>query len=133
MDWWSSFITQAGDWWGASQPLLAVMMLFGFFMTGLIGCILPVVPGPVIIWTGMVIHKIWVPESSAHWTLILVAGVFVGFTSLLDYILTILGAKKKWSVPQGSDWRLDWWICGIHYPSISDLAYNWSLCRSFDW
>ena len=63
-------------------------------MTGLIGCILPVVPGPVIVWTGMVIHKIWVPESSAHWTLILVAGVFVGFTSLLDYILTILGAKK---------------------------------------
>jgi len=102
MDWWSSFITQAGDWWGASQPLLAVMMLFGFFMTGLIGCILPVVPGPVIVWTGMVIHKIWVPESSAHWTLILVAGVFVGFTSLLDYILTILGAKKIGAARKGA-------------------------------
>ena len=94
MDWWSSFVTQAGDWWGASQPILALVILFSFFLVGLIGCVLPVVPGPAIVWVGMVIHKIWVPENSANWWLILVAGVFVGITFLLDYILALLGAKK---------------------------------------
>ncbi|MDA0346388.1 MAG: DUF456 family protein [Verrucomicrobia bacterium] len=74
--------------------MLALIVLVGFFMTGLIGCILPVVPGPAIVWIGMVIHKIWVPEASAHWMLILIAGVFVGITFLMDYVLTILGAKK---------------------------------------
>lgn len=94
MDWWSSFISQAGDWWGTSQPIIAFIVLFLFFGVGLVGCILPIVPGPVIVWSGMVIHKLWVPESSASWWLILVAGVFVGLTFLLDYILALLGAKK---------------------------------------
>ena len=94
MDWWSSFIIQAGDWWGASQPILALLVLLGFFLTGLIGCILPIVPGPAIVWVGMVIHKLWVPEASANWWLILVAGIFVGITFLLDYVLALMGAKK---------------------------------------
>ena len=94
MDWWASFISQAGEWWGASQPFIAFAVLFSFFLIGLIGCILPIVPGPVIVWCGMVIHKLWVPESSANWWLIMVAGLFVGLTFLLDYILAMLGAKK---------------------------------------
>lgn len=94
MDWWSSFISQAGEWWGASQPFIALLVLFTFFGVGLVGCILPVVPGPVIVWCGMVIHKLWVPESSANWWLIIVAGLFVGLTFLLDYILALMGAKK---------------------------------------
>ena len=94
MDWWSSFISQAGDWWGASQPFIAFTVLFVFFFVGLVGCILPVVPGPVIVWCGMIIHKLWVPESSAHWGLILIAGFFVLLTFLLDYVLALMGAKK---------------------------------------
>lgn len=94
MNWWSSFITQTGDWWGASQPALAMAVLLTFFLIGLIGCILPVVPGPVIVWAGMVIHKLWVPEASASWWLILIAGVFVGISFLLDYLLALLGANK---------------------------------------
>jgi uncharacterized protein YqgC (DUF456 family) len=94
MDWWSSFITQAGEWWGASQPIIALIVLFSFFMIGLVCCILPIVPGPVIVWAGMIIHKLWVPENSANWGLIMAAGVFVGITFLLDYVLTLVGAKK---------------------------------------
>ena len=94
MDWWSSFISQAGEWGGASQPFIALLVLFAFFGVGLVGCILPVVPGPVIVWCGMVIHKLWVPESSANWWLIIVAGLFVGLTFLLDYILALMGARK---------------------------------------
>lgn len=94
MDWWSSFISQAGDWWGASQPFLAMAVLAVFFIMGLIGCILPVIPGPVIVWIGMLIHKIWVPDASANWWLILIAGGLVGLTFFLDYLLALMGAKK---------------------------------------
>lgn len=94
MDWISSFFSQAGSWWGASQPILAIIVLSGFFMVGLIGCVLPVVPGPAIVWVGMFIHKIWVPDGSANWWVILIAGVFVGITFLLDYVLALMGAKK---------------------------------------
>ena len=94
MNWWSSFITQAGDWWGASQPVIALVVLLSFFMIGLIGCVLPIVPGPVIVWAGMIIHKLWVPDNSANLWLILLAAVFVGITFLLDYVLALAGAKK---------------------------------------
>ncbi|MCB1121192.1 MAG: DUF456 family protein [Verrucomicrobiae bacterium] len=94
MDWWSSFITQAGQWWGASQPALAMVVVLLIFVFGLVCCVLPIVPGPVIVWLGIVIHKLWVPDASANWWLILISGLFVALTFLLDYILALMGAKK---------------------------------------
>jgi uncharacterized protein len=102
MDWWSSFITQAGDWWGASQPVIAMVVVVSLFGFGLVCCVLPIVPGPVIVWAGMVIHKLWIPEGSANWWLIVIAGVFVAFTFLLDYILALMGAKKFGASRPGS-------------------------------
>ena len=94
MDWWSSFISQAGEWWGVSQPVFALLVVLGFFGVGLVCCILPVVPGPVIVLAGMLIHKLWVPEASASWWVIGVSAVFVSISFLLDYVLALAGAKK---------------------------------------
>lgn len=66
MDWIFSFIPQAGEWWGASQPALAFLVLAEFFILELAGCIVPAVPGPAIVWVGMVILKIWVADASAN-------------------------------------------------------------------
>ena len=96
--------------------MLALIVLFGFFITGLICCILPIVPGPVIVLTGIIIHKIWVPESSAHWMLILIAGVFVGITFLLDYVFTILGAKKFGASRKGAVGALVGGFVGFFIP-----------------
>lgn len=118
MDWWSSFISQSGAWWGASQPVLAIVVLFGFFIAGLIGCILPIFPGPAIVWVGMVIHKLWVPESSAHWGLIFVAGIFVGITFLLDYLFALMGAKKFGASRKGGIGALLGGFIGFFIPPL---------------
>ena len=118
MNWWSSFITQAGDWWGASQPVIALVVLLSFFMIGLIGCVLPIVPGPVIVWAGMIIHKLWVPDNSANLWLILLAAVFVGITFLLDYVLALAGAKNSE--------HPDWEESGRWVVVLSDSSYHHS-------
>ncbi len=94
MEWWHTFVSWFLEWWAVSQPWLALGTAMLFFITGLAGCLLPIIPGPLIVWVGMLIHKIWVPEDSVSWWIIFISAIFVGFTFLLDYLLTLAGAKK---------------------------------------
>ncbi len=71
-------------------------------MCGLIGCILPVIPGPSISFLALIIlscAKNWEPFSSTF--LIIMAGLTI-FVTILDYVIPAGGAKKygasKWGV-----------------------------------
>ena len=71
-------------------------------MCGLIGCILPVIPGPCISFLSLIIlsyAKNWEPFTSTF--LIIMAG-FTILVTILDYVVPAGGAKKygasKWGV-----------------------------------
>lgn len=78
-------------WWGW---LCLLVVLFG-----LVSCLLPILPGAVIIWAGVVLHKLVVPEVYPWWIVIAVTVLMV-LVQLLDIACGYLGARHF-----GSTWK----------------------------
>ncbi|MDI6686837.1 MAG: DUF456 domain-containing protein [Desulfobacterales bacterium] len=81
-----------------------ILIILGLFLAlcGVIGCILPVIPGPPISFLALIIlsyAKNWEPFSSTF--LIVMAGITI-LVTILDYVIPAGGAKKygasKWGV-----------------------------------
>ncbi len=62
-------------------------------VTGVIGCFLPILPGPPLGFVGILLLHF---SSMGHFTatLLITLGVVVLLVSLLDYLVPILGAKQ---------------------------------------
>jgi uncharacterized protein len=92
------FLAELSTWgiWGV-WILTSLLMI-----TGLIGSIVPLLPGPVIILLGAVIHQVLRPESGGSWWTIggLVIGVVAAYA--LDFISGAMGTKayggSRWGI-----------------------------------
>lgn len=76
--------------------MTTVVILLGLILsiTGLIGCILPIIPGLPLSYIALLIlsfAKDWEPFSA---TFLIVTGVLTGLMLFLDYALPVVGAKK---------------------------------------
>jgi uncharacterized protein len=77
----------------------AVLVLVGF-----LGSVLPIIPGPPISWTGLLLLK-WTDYISDHgqayenalWILLF----FVILVTILDYVVPIMGTKKYGGTKRG--------------------------------
>ena len=76
---------------------LLVVLLLG----GLVGVLLPILPGALIIFLGALLHKILTPEWLS-WTTVALLGVLVLVERLLDFLGTMVGAKwlgaTRWGI-----------------------------------
>ena len=70
------------------------------FLTGFLASFLPILPGIIIIWAGIVIHKLWMGPLSLTWLQVGIATLIMGITLLADYVFTAGGAKRF-----GASWR----------------------------
>jgi len=77
---------------------LAVTSLI--FLAGSITALLPVVPGNFIVWTGVIIHKLWMGEASVGWDVVALTGIITLVGQAGDFVLGIWGAKKF-----GASWK----------------------------
>jgi uncharacterized protein YqgC (DUF456 family) len=67
--------------------ILAILLLFG----GLLGCVLPAIPGPPLSYAAMlIIQWAWHPFST---TTLIVFGVITLVVTILDYIIPVWGAR----------------------------------------
>ena len=71
-----------------------------FLLTGLVGCVIPVIPGPVLAYGGLLLM---IPSDRPPSVFALVSfGVLVALAVVMDYVVPALGAKKfecsKWGV-----------------------------------
>lgn len=69
-------------------------------LTGLVGCVIPVIPGPVLAYGGLLLM---IPSDRPPSVFALVSfGVLVALAVVMDYVVPALGAKKfecsKWGV-----------------------------------
>jgi uncharacterized protein YqgC (DUF456 family) len=74
--------------------IVLIILGFLFALMGLIGCILPVIPGPPLSFFSLIIlsyAKDWEPFSVTF--LIVMAGLTI-LATVLDYIVPAIGAKK---------------------------------------
>lgn len=65
-----------------------------FFTVGVIGTVLPALPGAPLIWLGMLIYGFFVKFNNLSWTFFLGQGLAVALIFLIDYLAGILGVKQ---------------------------------------
>lgn len=78
----------------------ALIVVSIFFLVGLIGSFVPVVPGVILIWVGVLIHKLWMGPESVSWSFVGWAAVAVIVAQGLDMLCTWWGARRF-----GASWR----------------------------
>jgi uncharacterized protein YqgC (DUF456 family) len=70
--------------------ILAVIL----FTVGVIGTILPALPGAPLIWLGMLVYGFFVKFNNLPWTFYLGQGLAVAMIFLIDYLAGIWGVKR---------------------------------------
>jgi uncharacterized protein YqgC (DUF456 family) len=70
------------------------------FLIGLATSLLPVVPGSLIVWSGILIHKLWMGEASVTWNIVILTGLITLGGQLADFAMGVWGARKF-----GASWK----------------------------
>ena len=71
------------------------------FLVGLFGSLLPVVPGSLIVWLGVVVHRLWMgPEDSVTWKMVILTGIIMLIGQIADFVMGVWGARKF-----GASWK----------------------------
>lgn len=91
---WSSSVDWAmwGTWLVTGSLLLA----------GLVGTVLPMLPGPVVIFVAGVLHSFLRPESAMSWGGIAILGLLLALSFVVDFVSGAMGTKwfggSKWGI-----------------------------------
>lgn len=64
-----------------------------FTLTGIAGCILPVIPGPPLSWAGLLLLH-WTRFAQFSATFLLVMACLAIAVTVLDYVIPVWGTKK---------------------------------------
>ena len=83
--------------------MTTTLIILGLILAvmGLIGCILPVIPGPPLSFISLLILSLardWTPFSP---TFLIVMGALTAVTFILDYIIPVVGARKYGATKYG--------------------------------
>ncbi|MDD2553499.1 MAG: DUF456 family protein [Desulfotomaculaceae bacterium] len=76
------------------------MSIFGmivavlFFIVGIAGTVLPVLPGAPLIWLGMLLYGLIVDFNNLPWTFFLGQGLAVALIFFVDYIAGVWGVSR---------------------------------------
>lgn len=72
-------------------PFLLASLLIAI---GLLGTLLPILPGTVIAFAGILIHKLMLGEASVSWSIVFMASVITVLTLLIDIWCSWWGARR---------------------------------------
>jgi uncharacterized protein YqgC (DUF456 family) len=70
------------------------------FLLGLASSLLPVVPGSLIVWSGVIIHKLWLGDASVSWKVVIITGLITLVGQVTDFLMGVWGARKF-----GASWK----------------------------
>ncbi|MCL1943213.1 MAG: DUF456 domain-containing protein [Candidatus Azobacteroides sp.] len=99
--------------------ILAVICL----ITGIIGCALPILPGPPLSWVGLLLLKFtdkYSDRISLTW--IIIWAVIVLIITVLDYLIPIWGTKKMGGTKAGVWGATLGMIAGLFFPPWGIIA-----------
>lgn len=87
---------------------IAIYIVTGLLMlVGLVGCIVPALPGPPLSYIGLILLKFTpLGDEIVTWELV-ITGLVVAIVVIIDYITPIIGAKKFGGTKYGN------WGCAI--------------------
>ena len=65
-----------------------------FFIAGIVGTLLPVIPGVLFIWLGMIIYGFFIDFAGLSLEFYIIQGFAAFLVLIVDYIATAIGTKK---------------------------------------
>lgn len=96
--------------------ILSILLLFA----GLLGCVLPAIPGPPLSFVGMLLFH-WAMDSFSF-TSLLVFGVITLVVTLLDFIIPVWGAKVFGATKYGVYGSIIGMLLGIFFTPIGMIG-----------
>ncbi|HEY9168277.1 MAG TPA: DUF456 domain-containing protein [Lutibacter sp.] len=100
-----------------------LLLIIGFLivLTGIIGSILPVLPGPLASWVGLLLLYL-TKAVPMDWTVLGIALGLAILVSIIDYVLPILGTKKFGGSNYGINGAMVGLIFGIFFGPLGIIA-----------
>jgi len=104
-------------------------------MIGIIGTLVPVIPGPMVGYLWMVLlhfssYHAFSANTIIIWWLVVIT------LSILDYVIPTLGVKKFWWTKRGNTWSMIWmlvavWILPIFGIVLGPFGLLWLIAGPF--
>ncbi|MBX2845690.1 MAG: DUF456 domain-containing protein [Saprospiraceae bacterium] len=71
-----------------------IILIIGLVVFGILGSILPVLPGVWVVYAGMLVQHFFRDGIEYHWAILVGFGLVTLVVQLLDYFIPIWGSKK---------------------------------------
>jgi uncharacterized protein YqgC (DUF456 family) len=104
------------------ECMLALFIASFLIAVGLLGTLLPILPGTVIAFAGIVIHKLMLGEASVSWSIVLMASLITVLTLLIDVWCTWWGARRFGATVMGAVGAVLGAIFGLLFFSLPGLV-----------
>jgi len=72
-----------------------------FLIGGIVGCIIPALPGPPLTYAALILLKVAYPSTSISIAWLIFWGIITGLVLALDYVLPLFGAKAYGATKYG--------------------------------
>ncbi len=73
--------------------VIAVIVALLFFLAGLIGTLLPVMPGPLLIWLGILVYSLIAGFDKTGASFIIIQGLLALSVMGIDYLFAAMGSR----------------------------------------
>lgn len=97
------------------MDVLYISIALILMLIGIIGSILPVLPGSIISWLGLVVLHL-APSIDFDWVFIIITGIVAITIYILDFIIPAIGTKKFGGSRAGAWGTIIGLIVGIFAP-----------------
>lgn len=108
-----SFLTNFGT-------VACELAVWTLLIAGMVGSILPVIPGSPLVFAGALLHKILFPEATGWWLIGLFAGAVV-LAMVMEWVGGMLGAKYFGSTKWGIIGALAGGLIGLFFSIVGIL------------
>ncbi|MCW5556324.1 MAG: DUF456 domain-containing protein [Verrucomicrobiae bacterium] len=86
--------------WHLMNATEVLGFILALLMPGVVGAVLPGLPGTPIIFLAALGHRLWFKDQSAAWWVVAVLGLLAVLSMAMDFLATTYGAKRL-----GATWR----------------------------
>ncbi len=106
---------------GAMYETAVLILVVAIFAFGVAGCFLPVVPGNVVVWLGVMTHKLVLGDASVAWGFVALATAATLLALVLDGLCSYWGARRFGSSWQGAVGAVAGAVLGLAFLGIPGL------------
>jgi uncharacterized protein YqgC (DUF456 family) len=110
--------------WGGVGHTLAWLVTASLLIAGLVGCVVPVLPGHLIIFLGAVAHRLMLGRegSGLEWWSFVILGVLMALAQALEFMAGAAGSKWFGGTKWGAGGALLGGIVGMFFMPVGLFA-----------